>query len=364
MRLTRRTILATPLALAACAAEAPARTVLREANDHVVTSVSLGGRETLALIDNGAPLTSLDQGFAAAAGLARSTVGSGLQPLDMRVGEAPLRIHPFVEDMAEAAIATDAPVGVIAGMELFDAFAVELAFSRGEILLHRRGAYRPTQAALALRTDQGALPHPRLDLVVEGVPVSAFVDLGCSAALAVSQALAARLPLGDGRLVSTRQVILSDAQGLGLGASRLTSVKAVRFAGRDFRDVPVDVLPGDAKAFAGLDAVVGVPLLRKFDVAFDLPRRIVLAPNGRIAEPFERRMTGLQTKPDGAALLVRHVAAGSPGEKAGFAPGDVITAIDDAPPLMRTLRNVRLGQTVDIRLAGGSVRRLTGARYY
>lgn len=364
MRLTRRTALIAPLALSACTNQQPASLAFREANEHLLAPIVAGSRQTLALIDNGAPMTSLDQRFADQARLARPAVGAGLQPLDIALGESALRIHPFVEDMTEAAIAADAPVGAIVGMELFNAFVVDFSFTRQTLTLHPRRGYRPPADAAVLATDKGPLPHPRVSLTLEGVEAGAFIDLGCSAAVAISSALAQRLGLADGRPSSTRQVILSHAEGLGLGVSRLTSLKSVRFAGRTFQDVPVDVLPADARAFAGLDAVIGTPLLRKFDLAFDLPRRLILQPNARIAQPFERRMTGIQTKPTPAGLMVRHVASGSPAEAAGFKAGEIIAAIDGAPPLMRTLRNAPAGQGLSLRMGDGSVRFLTGARFY
>lgn len=364
MSLSRRAVLAAPLALAACGRAPPVTLPFREVNDHIAATVSVSGREAVALIDNGAPITSLDQDFAASANLARSPSGMGLAPLDLRLGAASLRVHPFLEDMTEAQIAADAPLGAILGYELFKTFTPAFSFTRGQLTLHPRQAFKPDTGALVVRSDGGPGPHPSVDIVVEGQPVRAFVDLGCSAAVAISPTLAARLPLSDGRALSTRQVLMSLADGLELGVSRRTSLRSLTFAGRTFADVPVDVLPGEAKAFAGLDAVIGVPLLRRFDIAFALPERLVLKPNARLATPFERRMTGLQTKPDGANLLVRHVAEGSPAEALGFVQGDLIAAIDGEPPLMRTLRNAREGQVLAIRLADGGVRNLTGARYY
>lgn len=364
MRLTRRLALTAPLALTACSRGEPIVLPFREANDHLIAPVSVRGRQTLALIDNGAPVSSIDQAFAATAVLPRDAAGVGLQPLPMQIGGAQLRIHPFTEDMSEASIATDEPLGALIGMELFNAFTPELSFTRGELILHPRRRFPTPANARVFSTDQGPAPHPRLPIDVEGVEASAFIDLGCSAALAISPALAERIGLMDGRQASTRQVILSDANGLGLGVSRLTSLKTVAFAGHTFHDVPIDILPGDAKAFAGLDAVVGVPLLRKFDIALDLPRRISMAPNARLNAPFDRRMTGLQTRPEGSGLLIRHVAAHSPAEAAGFKPGDQILAINGSPPKMRTIRNVTKGQMLTFFLANDVSRTLTGARYY
>ena len=365
MGLTRRRALAAPLVLAACAgAEPRAVAPLREANDHLLVPISLGGASTLALLDNGAPLTSLDAAFAQRAGLRRAAAGGGLAPLDMLVGGTSVRIHPDLEDMSEAAIAADAPVGAIAGMELFDAFAVALTYGRSELALHRR-PYRPPAGYVSLALDRGPPPHPGVEIVVDGRHrLRAFVDLGSSAALLVSPRVAAELGLGAGRPVSTRQVILSGAEGLGLSASRLTSIDSLTLADWTMRDVPIDILPQDTRPFAGIDAAIGQPLLRRFDVVFDLPSRLHLAANARVGEPFDRRRTGLQVKPQGPALLVRHVALGSPAEKQGFRTGDLITAIDGAPPLMRTLRQALEGQVLEIALADGRTKRITAARYY
>lgn len=364
MPVTRRSALALPLVLAGCTSQPVSRTVFLEANDHVVVPVGLGGHETLALLDNGAPLTSLDRAFADQAGLAKAAAGGGLAPLDMRIGGEAIRVHPDLEDMTEAAIAADAPVGAIAGMEIFDAYAVGLAYSRSILTLHRR-PFRSAEGSIALDVDRGPPPHPGLDILLNGRHrLRAYVDLGSSAALLVSPRLADSLGLGRDRPVSTRQVIISQADGLGLSVSRLTSIDSLTLADWTLRDVPVDILPADARPFAGIDAAIGQPLLRRFDLVFDLPRRLHLAANGRLADPFERRRTGLQVKPQGEALLVRHVALGSPAELLGFAAGDLITAIDGEKPLMRTLRNAAEGQVLTLSLADGRTRRLTASRYY
>lgn len=365
MRLTRRVALTAPLALAACGeGGAAGKIAFTEANDHVVAPVILGGRPTLALLDNGAPLTSVDRSFAANSGLSLSALGGSLDPLDMAFGEARIRIHPFLEDMTEASIATDAPIRVIAGMELFNAYAVSLNYSLGELVLQRR-PIRTVEGAVRMRLDDGPPPHPSLEVTINGQRrLRAFVDLGSSAALLVSPRLADEMRLGEGRAVSTRQVILSRPDGLGLSVSRLTSIDSLTLGRWTMRDVPIDILPDDAQPFAGIDAAIGQPLLRRFAVTFDLPGWLHLAANNRLNEPFDRRRTGLQTKPEGAGLRVRHVAKNSPAQAEGFAAGDMIIAIDGAPPLMRTLRQARQDQVLDITLAGGRRKRLTAARYY
>jgi C-terminal processing protease CtpA/Prc len=53
-----------------------------------------------------------------------------------------------------------------------------------------------------------------------------------------------------------------------------------------------------------------------------------LQPNKRFREPFDYSYTGLGIYLVGNEVVVEDVIEGSPGEKAGFKPGDVIYAIN------------------------------------
>lgn len=364
--LTRRAVLSSGLLAAACGAPQPAAPSIAftEADPHILVSGAIDGRTVLALVDNAAPLTSIDRAFAQAADLPASSGYVSLLPTTMTLGAASVAIHPLLEDLSEAAISADAPVTAILGQELFDAYIVELAFATRRMTLHSRSGFVRPEQAQALPLIPAAKGAPYVEITLGETKLRALLDLGCAAPLLVSTTLARELGLGEGRPTSTRQTVVAAASGLTLSASTLTSIDGVGFAGQRFDDVPIDILPRDAGPFTGFDVVVGLPLLRRFDLILDLPARAWITPTPRLREPFQRRYTGLQTRPEGNKLLIRHVAPGSPAATAGLRPGEIIFAIDGAPPLMQTLRDARPGQTLDLALLNRPSRRLKAARYY
>src|SRR5262249_22405319 len=80
---------------------------------------------------------------------------------------------------------------------------------------------------------------------------------------------------------------------------------------------------------------IGGGTLRRFDVTFDYPhRRMLLAPNAAMSEPFEADMSGLVTQvmdDSTRAWKVLWLQDASPATEARIEPGDVIEAIDGRP---------------------------------
>ena len=105
-------------------------------------------------------------------------------------------------------------------------------------------------------------------------------------------------------------------------------------------------------------------MLRRFDLTFNLASdQLWVRDTPRIADVFGRRTIGLQVEPAGQGLRITHVAAGSPGEKAGFKAGEVITAIDGRAATPAALRTALAGQTLSFTLVDGKLRNLTAARF-
>nr|WP_255326037.1 PDZ domain-containing protein [Sphingobium sp. 15-1] len=118
---------------------------------------------------------------------------------------------------------------------------------------------------------------------------------------------------------------------------------------------------------------VGLPLIAQFDVVFDVTAGFVwlrpLGPRRRLPMLKDRSGLGLAASP--TALTVVHVAANSPAEKAGWAVGDRIVAVNghsiDANYTRGELWQVRsrpAGTLVKLTMASGDVRELRLADYY
>lgn len=367
---TRRAALATTLAAAACRPQ-PSRLLATapaaDGHPHILMQVVLRGRSLMAVIDNGAPVSSLDSRLAQDLGIAADGVlASGRATLPIQTfsaGGQSFEAVTLLDDLTELSIAAEQPIGALIGMDFFRAFGVGVV-ARQAIELYAKKPFFPPAGARRLELTRLAGGEPGARIILDGQPANALVDLGASAAVLVSRTFADRHRIGGGRLSSSRLAIVLKGGALTPSESRITSVAHLKFGGVDFEDAPVNVMPDDPGPFAPYDVVVGAPLLTKFELYFDLPGALWVASSGREAEPFVRRYTGLGVADHPQGLLVRHVAQNSPGSQAGIKAGDIIVRLNDAAPTAASLRSVAEGQAVSLALADGRQLSLTGARHY
>ena len=117
---------------------------------------------------------------------------------------------------------------------------------------------------------------------------------------------------------------------------------------------------------------MGFPVLRRFRFYVDYPHEALwLVPDrAAIAVPFRRGGAGLAIVKEDDALRVFHVAAGSPGEAAGFKAGERVAAIDGRPAASWTQKELRevvrrsAGTVLTFTMADGTTRRIVLRDYY
>lgn len=74
---------------------------------------------------------------------------------------------------------------------------------------------------------------------------------------------------------------------------------------------------------------MGNDILRRFNVVLNYPEQSIhLKPNSHFSEPFDYSYTGLGIYLIDGEIRVEDVMKGSPGEKAGFQPGDIIFSVE------------------------------------
>ncbi len=368
--ITRRTALA--FVLAGCARPSPPTAPLtgvafEEAHPYIVFPLMIGGKPARALLDNGAPLCEVDKAFAAASGFGMGAPFGGdefLKALPFAVGNQSLLVEPTLDDLSELALETEQAAVAVAGKDLFREYIVGLNFWSRTLSLYQRDEFEPPRTAVLQPLSMQTRVQPAINLVIDGVATQGIIDLGCTAPILVSQAFARAHNIGKGRATSARLAFIAQGERMVPVLSPVTSAGAVVLAGHTIVDVPISVMPDKAGPFAAYDVVVGVSLLRCFDLILDMPERLWTIPTPRLTQPIERRFTGIQIKPEGAGLRIRYIGPNSPAEAAGLAAGDLITAIDDASPTAKTLREARPGQVLQVKLATGMAKALKAARYY
>lgn len=352
-------------------------------NRYIYLQGSVDGVKTDVLLDSGAGMTVLDTAMAGrlgreskgalpAEGVGGTTTAGLVEGVTVELGG--LTLGPLVAatlDFSDIARQMGRGLPVVLGKELFHALVVDLDYPNARIRFIDPAAFSydgPGRRCELLPGDDG---HKRLRMAVEGLPEAIFaLDTGQGAALTVFRKYADDNHLLDGRRTTT-------AVGGGVGGSTdlLTArLKKVSLAGYELDDVPTsfhrhDV--GGAFDTAKLAGNVGAGILARFRVIFDYPHGCLwLEPGKDFGAPQARDKIGLSVEREEGVLVVRHVAAGSPAETAGWKTGERIAALDGKPvdadwwKVWSVWAHTPAGLEVALTMADGTVRKLTQADFY
>ncbi len=347
----------------------------------IVLPVLIEGRQAMAVLDNGAPVSWVDLAYANIGPLLARVPATGAvltasadDPPDRIIGRVRrIRLDPTVEiptlqagDLSGLSGANERRISALVGMELFRANVVDIDLSNRTLTVTAGSAGDPPEGARAIELTASAQSKHLVDVVVEDLPpFKAIVDLGSATPLVLAPGLAARLGLEGSRTPATHLISMAGEGGARRDVTvRTGSLARVRFAGREFADAPFDVCELPSGEAAG-EALLGLPFLSRFDLRFDLGHdRMWVFDTERAAIPFSRNLTGLQTSRTAGGLKVIHVAQASPALTAGCSVNDVIVAIDGQPPGPRGVQDVRIGEPLAVTLSDGQIRTLTPARFY
>lgn len=161
---------------------------------------------------------------------------------------------------------------------------------------------------------------------VAGNPLRLGIDTGYDGGLMLTARAAARARMFiTGRFTS----IASQSLG-GVAVTRITIPGRLHVGTSMLSDMEVQVDDGDGLPSQwGLDGLVGLGFLSRFHVALDYPAGTMLYTFAHRPAPRTIRSTiGVQTRPDGAGLVVVHIMANSPAARADWKIGERICAID------------------------------------
>ena len=217
-----------------------------------VVEATVNGRPVRALVDSGAQASVVDRAFASSLGALSSMAvpmlafGVSGRPqagraavVDVRLGGLALpRLHVAALDLAPLAPlgdASDAPAALVIGQDVLRTVLLELDWPGGRLAFRPLGAIPPGAMPVAARRDGDELV---VDVTVDGHAVSAVLDTGLSAALALSDELASAAGLlAPGRRVrTTRSVTLG-----GAAPGREVLADTLSFGGRTLHRAPVAI---------------------------------------------------------------------------------------------------------------------------
>jgi hypothetical protein len=348
--------------------------------------IKLNGHDTVALLDNGASSSFIDQAYAASLGLVpqgvfpvQSATGVGTSGLiggvDIQTGGLTLKnLTVQAMDLGPMARFGGHPLPVILGDEIFNELIVDLDFANHRVAFRDPSQFTPPPGAVVLPLIRNGASR-LTPVAVEGREPAQFdVDLGAAGVVDIAPAYVVEQRLLEDRVVS-------DLNGWGIGGVRrglLTTLRQVDFAGVRFTGAPAafpQTWPGAAYS-SQVQGVLGIGILSRFRLIIDYPHDRLYAvayPNAATApfdRPFPKDRLGLQTVRQGADYAVTAVAPGSPADRAGFRIGDLVVSINGRPlsgmpaESWGALGAGPAGAQVEFAVKGGAVRTATLADYY
>lgn len=249
--------------------------------------VQVAGREVTALVDSGAQYSVVDRQLVAGLGLddlfdmpliaygldGRAQMGRGVT-LSLRAGGLAVDgLRAGILDLGPLARAEGLGAPLILGQDLLMQTAVQMDLRRRRLrfLADAAGALSQAYRPLPVRRSGTAL---MAEATVEGAVISALVDTGSSALLALSEPAAEEAGLLDGRAEEEGTSIVLG----GVAAARMIRSRTVTLGDEQWRNVqtavyPARVLPNYPQALLGMEAFAGR------DIILDLKRgRLHLAP--------------------------------------------------------------------------------------
>jgi PDZ domain-containing protein len=338
-------------------------------NFGIYVPVKINGHETMALVYGGP--STIDRSFAASIGLeAKPDAAGAVDGLEVQVGDVTLQNASAKTDdlpaQAYDAKILGVPVRFRLGEEVFNQVVVDIDFSRHRIAF--RDPKTVAKPAGAIEVPLIKLDSARVvPLSVDGAaPVQFELELGnVIGPLMVTPAYAKTHKLLEGHPTSLR---LS-----GPFQETVVSLEHLRFAGVDFPNAPIALIPDTNLPPASITGGVGLPLLAKFRLIIDYSHnRLYAIPNAEATKtPIPKDRIGLVLdKKDTSGFSVAFVSPHSPAEAAGFKKGDKIALIDGRPfhawPMQAiiTFQMVDAGTTHTFTMPDGTKRQITASNFF
>lgn len=247
-------------------------------NPLALVAAGLNGETVTALVDSGAQNSLVDRALADRLQLADALtppmiaygaggggqVGRGAD-VTVQLGDMTLsRVRAAVLELGPITEAPGGGVGMILGQDVLQVVAADIDFPKRRARFIPRDRHAAPDAARAVPVwKRGRAIETRVAL--EGAPVDAVVDTGATAALSLTRGAAERAGLLDGRTERrTVSIVLGGAvEGVAVRAERIA------FAGRDFENVEVHIIP-DGRIPGFPSGLLGLGLLGGERVLLDL----------------------------------------------------------------------------------------------
>ena len=218
----------------------------------------------------------------------------------------------------------------IIGFSFLSRYIVKIDYDSSKIHVYSRGSMKYPRGGFLLRPILSTLPIQVARIHDEKEINSRFYfDTGAGLCLLLSSDF-----VDDSSLLSKKKKpVLTQGEGLGGKMEmKLTTVRDFKLGPYRFKKVPTYIFDDNynVTAYPYLGGLIGNDILRRFNIIINYDRRdIYLQPNTHFRDPFDYSYTGLGIYKIDGEVRVIDIMPGSPAEKAGFIPGDIIMAMNN-----------------------------------
>lgn len=219
----------------------------------------------------------------------------------------------------------------IIGFSFIKKFIVRIDYDSMYMEIFSKGNYQYPKNGFLMHPNMQSIPVVDIDFREnKRLRNRFFFDTGAGLCLMLSEDY-----VKDSAVFSRRKrpPVLTQAEGLGgKMVMKLTTVKALNIGPYTFKNVPTHIFEDiyNITSYPILGGLIGNDILRRFNVVLNYAKKeIHLSPNSSFRDAFDYAYTGLGLYDNNGSIIIEDIIPGSPGDKAGFLPGDRILGVNN-----------------------------------
>lgn len=218
----------------------------------------------------------------------------------------------------------------IIGFSFLRRYIVAIDYDKQMLSVYMPGKYEYPKRGTTLKPTFASIPITNHYVQDErSYLLNFYFDTGAGLCVLMSEQF-----MKDSVFISKRKKsVNTQVEGLiGKINMRLTTMKRMRIGPYKFSKVPIHVYSDSVNVlnYPNIKGLLGSDLLRRFNIVLNYPERIIhLSPNTHMRDPFDYSYTGMSYYFIEGKIIITEIQQGSPAEKAGLMPGDIIFGIEN-----------------------------------
>lgn len=345
--------------------------------NRIFVPISINGHQTVAILDSGASVTTVDRAYARSIGIppglkiaghgTGGTVDAELASgVAIDVGSLSLReMSVGVLDLQAVGRSIGHPVTVVLGDDFLSSAVVSFDWAANRLRMSPTDHFAPSPGASEVTLGHADGPFRTIPIEVAGQRIDALFDLGNGGNLSVAARDWSHIP-------SLQALPYAEGRSGGVGGlhpNKSVTFPSVTYGGQRFTNVPGQLDGPTESTLATHITNAGIGFLRQFLVDLDFGHdRLYLRPRPD-APPFQRDRSGVMLDLEGGKLTAVYVSPQGPTAKAGLKEGDQIVAVDGQKITSDYYEgadwtHAPAGSTVNLTLADGRTLAVKLADYY